>query len=103
MDKAQTQHPEAKPYVEYRELLQQSGLDAVLIASPDHHHAPMLYAALDAKKDVYLEKPLSTSLQQSLDMIKAVRKTAVLGNWISARLGDECEGSRCGRREGHQY
>jgi predicted dehydrogenase len=35
----------------------------------------MLYAALDAKKDVYLEKPLSTSLKQSLDMIKAVRKT----------------------------
>ena len=75
MDKAQTQHPDAKGYVEYRELLGQSGIDAVLIAGPDHHHAPMLYAALDAKKDVYLEKPLSTSLQQSLDMIKAVRKT----------------------------
>jgi predicted dehydrogenase len=75
MDKAQTQHPEAKPYVEYRDLLGQSGIDAVLIASPDHHHAPMLYASLKAKKDVYLEKPLSTSLQQSLDMIKAVRQT----------------------------
>jgi predicted dehydrogenase len=75
MDKAQTQHPDAKPYVEYRDLLQQSGIDAVLIASPDHHHAPMLYAALKAKKDVYLEKPLSYSLQQSLDMIKAVRAT----------------------------
>jgi predicted dehydrogenase len=75
MDKALTQHPEAKSYLEYRELLQQDGIDAVLIASPDHHHAPMLYAALKAKKDVYLEKPLSTSLQQSLDMIKAVRST----------------------------
>jgi predicted dehydrogenase len=75
MDKAQTLFPDAKPYIEYRDLLGQSGIDAVLIASPDHHHAPMLYAALDAKKDVYLEKPLSTSLKQSLDMIKAVRKT----------------------------
>lgn len=75
MDKAQTQHPDAKPYIEYRDLLSQSGIDAVLIASPDHHHAPMLYAALKAKKDVYLEKPLSYSLQQSLDMIKAVRAT----------------------------
>jgi predicted dehydrogenase len=75
MDKAQTQHPDAKPYIEYRELLQQPGIDAVLIASPDHHHAPMLYAALKAKKDAYLEKPLSYSLQQSLEMIKAVRAT----------------------------
>lgn len=75
MDKAQTQHPDAKPYIEYRDLLQQPGIDAVLIASPDHHHAPMLYAALKAKKDVYLEKPLSYSLQQSLDMVKAVRQT----------------------------
>lgn len=75
MDKALTQHPEAKSYLEYRELLQQEGIDAVLIASPDHHHAPMLYAALKARKDVYLEKPLSTSLEQSLDMIKAVRST----------------------------
>ena len=75
MDKARTQHPDAKGYIEYRDLLQQDGIDAVLIASPDHHHAPMLYASLKAKKDVYLEKPLSTSLQQSLDMIKAVRST----------------------------
>jgi predicted dehydrogenase len=75
MDKAQTQHPDAKPYIEYRELLGQSGIDAVLIAGPDHHHAPMLYASLKAKKDVYLEKPLSYSLQQSLDMVKAVRQT----------------------------
>ena len=75
MDKAQTQHPDAKAYADYHDLLGQDGVDAVLIASPDHHHAPMLFAALDAKKDVYLEKPLSKSLEQSLEMIKAVRKT----------------------------
>jgi predicted dehydrogenase len=75
MDKAQTQHPDAKPYIEYRDLLEQQGIDAVLIASPDHHHAPMLYAGLKAKKDVYLEKPLSYSLEQSLEMVKAVRRS----------------------------
>jgi predicted dehydrogenase len=75
MDKARTQHPDAKSYIEYHELVKQPGIDAVLIAGPDHHHAPMLYAALDAKKDAYLEKPLSKSLEQSLEMIKAVRKT----------------------------
>ena len=66
----------AKPYVDYHELLAQPGIDAVVVASPDHHHAPMLYAALDAKKDVYLEKPMSHSLEQSLQMIAAVRKTS---------------------------
>jgi predicted dehydrogenase len=67
--------PNAKSYVDYHELLAQSGLDAVVIASPDHHHCPMLLAALDAKKDVYLEKPMSHSLAESQRMIQAVRKS----------------------------
>src|SRR3954453_5134924 len=67
--------PDAKPYVDYHDLLAQPGVDAVVIATPDHQHAPMLYAALDAKKDVYLEKPMSHSLEESQAMIKAVRKT----------------------------
>jgi predicted dehydrogenase len=67
--------PDAKTYLDYHDLLAQPGLDAVVIASPDHQHAPMLYAALDAKKDVYLEKPMSHSLEQSRQMIEAVRKT----------------------------
>lgn len=75
MDKARSMFAQAKGYVDYRDLLEHKGLDAVLIASPDHHHAPMLYAALKAKKDVYLEKPLSTSLEQSVEMVKAVRAT----------------------------
>jgi predicted dehydrogenase len=50
--------PDAKGYVDYHDLLAQPGLDAVVIATPDHHHAPMLFAALEAKKDVYLEKPM---------------------------------------------
>ena len=67
--------PNAKSYVEYRELLQQPGIDAAVIASPDHQHCPNLLAALDAKKDVYLEKPMSHSLEQSQQMIRAVRRT----------------------------
>ena len=65
--------PGAKTYIDYHDLLKQPGLDAVVIASPDHQHAPMLYAALDAKKDAYLEKPMSHSIEQSQQMIKAVR------------------------------
>jgi predicted dehydrogenase len=68
--------PGAKPYLDYHDLLARPGLDAVVVASPDHQHAPMLYAALEAKKDVYLEKPMSHSLEQSRQMIEAVRKTS---------------------------
>ena len=41
----------------------------MVIASPDHHHAPMLFAALEAGKDVYLEKPLSKSLEEERSSI----------------------------------
>ena len=65
--------PQAKQYVDYQELLAQQGIDAVVVATPDHQHCPNLLAALEAKKDVYLEKPMSHSLEQSQQMIKAVR------------------------------
>ncbi len=68
--------PQAKIFVDYHELLAQPGIDAVVIASPDHQHAPMLFAALEAKKDVYLEKPMSHSLEQSKQIVQAVRKTS---------------------------
>ena len=64
-----------KTYVDYHELLGQAGVDAVVLAGPDHHHCPMLLAALDAEKDVYAEKPLSKSLEESLKMIRAVEKS----------------------------
>jgi predicted dehydrogenase len=67
--------PDAKGYADYHDLLAQPGLDAVVVAAPDHHHAPMLFAALEAKKDVYLEKPMSHSLEESQRIIDAVRKS----------------------------
>ena len=65
--------PQAKTYVDYQDLLRQPGVDAVVVATPDHQHCPNLLAALAAKKDVYLEKPMSHSLEESQKMIKAVR------------------------------
>jgi predicted dehydrogenase len=67
--------PDAKGYVDYQDLLAQPGIDAVVLAGPDHHHCPMLLASLDAKKDVYAEKPLSKSLEESQKMIHAVAKS----------------------------
>lgn len=68
--------PDAKTYEDYRELLNQEGVDAVVIGSPDHQHCPNLLAALAAKKDVYLEKPMSHSLEESRRMVKAVRASS---------------------------
>jgi predicted dehydrogenase len=76
LEQAVAAAPGAKGYVDYHELLAKPGLDAVVVATPDHHHCPMLLAALDAKKDVYLEKPMSHSLEESRRMVAAVRKTS---------------------------
>lgn len=74
--KAKEIAPAAKTYEDYRELLNQEGVDAVVIGSPDHQHCPNLLAALAAKKDVYLEKPMSHSLEESRRMVKAVRASS---------------------------
>src|SRR5579884_4223948 len=66
---------DVKTYLDYNELLAQPGIDAVILAGPDHHHCPMLIAALKAKKDVYSEKPLSYSFEDSKKMIDAVRSS----------------------------
>jgi predicted dehydrogenase len=73
LEKAKADAPEAKGFSHHEDLLAHPGIDAVVIASPDHWHCPLLLASLAAKKDVYLEKPLSKSLAQSQQMIKAVR------------------------------
>ena len=76
IQQAKKDAPDAKVYGDYRELLaEEKGLDAVLIASPDHHHCPMLLASVAAKKDVYAEKPLSKTLEESVKMIRAVRES----------------------------
>jgi predicted dehydrogenase len=73
---AQKTSPAAvKTYVDYRDLLAQKDIDAVIIATPDHHHCPMLLAALEAGKDVYAEKPLSRTLAESQRMMEAASRT----------------------------
>ena len=74
LNQASSESPRsAKGYVDYNDLLARDDLDLVVIATPDHQHRPGLLAALKAGKDVYLEKPLSMSLAESGQMIKAVR------------------------------
>ena len=76
MERARALSPAGcKTYADYHELIAHPGLDFVIVATPDHQHRPMLYAALQAGKDVYLEKPFSLNLAQSAEMVSTVRKT----------------------------
>ena len=75
LDLALASSPGAKGYLDYRELLDKEKLDFVILAGPDHHHCPMLLEALAAGKDVYAEKPLSKTPEESARMVAAVRKT----------------------------
>jgi predicted dehydrogenase len=58
----------------YRELLERKDIDAVVIASPDHWHAQMAVDAAKAGKDIYCEKPLSSSVAEGRAMVDAARK-----------------------------
>ncbi len=67
--------PNAKRFTDYRELLDQKDLEAVLIATPEHQHGEQLIAAVQAGKDAYCEKPMSHSIEEGARIIKEVRKT----------------------------
>jgi predicted dehydrogenase len=60
-----------KIYDDYRELLADTGIDAIVIATPEHLHHAMTLAALNSKKHIYLEKPLAHSIEQGNAIVKA--------------------------------
>jgi len=65
-------------YTDYRELLQHKGLDAVIIATPAHWHAIQAIEAAEAGLDIYLQKPMTMHLGESLAVRNAVRKHDVI-------------------------
>lgn len=80
---------DARTYVDYREMLEKEAdkIDAVIVATPDHHHAPATMRAIRAGKHVYCEKPLSHTVQEARWITDAARAAGVatqLGTQIHA-------------------
>lgn len=64
----------ARAYKDFRRLLEQSDIDAVVIATPDHWHAIPTVLACQAGKDVYVEKPLAHNIREGRAMVEAARR-----------------------------
>jgi predicted dehydrogenase len=65
----------ARGHKDYRAVLQNKDIDAVLIATPDHWHGKIAIDAMAAGKHVYVEKPMTHTVEQALAVRDAVRKT----------------------------
>ena len=70
--------PKAKRYTGYREMLEkQKDIEGVLIATPDHMHAPIALAAMELGKHVYVQKPLTWCVAEARQLAKRARETKV--------------------------
>lgn len=65
-------------YEDYEEILARKDIDAVVIVTPDHWHAKMAIDAAKAKKDIYIEKPLTFTIYEGQQLVKAVRENKVI-------------------------
>ena len=73
-----------KTYGDYRKLLDQKDIDAVMIGTPDHWHALIMMHAVEAGKHVYVEKPVGNSIEECRAMVAAQKrynKIVQAGQW----------------------
>jgi predicted dehydrogenase len=80
----------AKDYGDYRKLLDDKSIDAVIIATPDHWHKAQAIEALAAGKDVYLEKPMTLTIDEGPEIIAAAGRSGRIlqigSNGMSSKL-----------------
>ncbi len=82
----------AKPYKVWTDLLQDKNVDAVLVGTPDHWHAPICIAAAEAGKDIYCEKPMThwdqlDLAKKLLDTVNEKKRVMQVGTQF---MSDEC-------------
>ncbi|MGZ8899470.1 MAG: Gfo/Idh/MocA family oxidoreductase, partial [Limisphaerales bacterium] len=86
--------PKAKQYKDYRKMLdEQKDIDAVIVATPDHHHAFASMHAIQLGKHVYCEKPLTHSVWEARQIAEAARAKKV-----ATQMGNQGQASE-GRRQ----
>jgi predicted dehydrogenase len=94
-----------KKYSDFRKLLEDKNVDAVCISTPDHWHALQTIAALEAGKDVYVEKPLTINISEGRAMVDAQKKTDRIvavglnrrGSSIYQNLSKELQAGKIGK------
>lgn len=83
-DYAKLRQNTPKTYVDYREMLNDKSIDAVVIGTPDHWHCKIMVDAVKAGKHVYVEKPIANSIAECNIMVAAQEKTGKIvqaGQW----------------------
>ena len=73
IDRARKTAPRGKAFKDHRHVLDMKDLDAVIVAVPDHWHTAITVDALNAGKDVYVEKPLTLRIEEGPEIVKAAR------------------------------
>ena len=94
-----------KTFNDYRKLLEDKDIDAVVIATPDHWHALQTIHALEAGKDIYCEKPLTITIKEGRMMVNAQAKTKQIvavglnrrGNATYQKLAREIPAGKIGK------
>ncbi len=84
-DDATKDYPECTVYIDYRKLLEQEkGIDACIVATPDHTHAVIAIDSMNLGKHVYCEKPLARTVYECRMMTECARK-----NKVATQLGNQ--------------
>jgi predicted dehydrogenase len=74
LDRASTAAPKAERVTDFRRIIDDKSIDAVILGTPDHWHALQTVMACAAGKDVYVEKPTSVAIAEGRAMVEAARK-----------------------------
>lgn len=72
--KVKERYPEVSTHHDFREIIENKDVDSVVISTPDHWHAIPSIMACDAGKDVWCEKPLSTTIEEGRAMVNAAKR-----------------------------
>ena len=84
LEEAAQQHPKAKKFIDWRKMLDEKAIDAVVISTTDHTHAPAAVKAMRAGKHVYVEKPLGHTVGEA----RLVRET-YLASKVATQMGTQ--------------